>query len=912
MATKLLDKIFSLAVFRGRSILVIMMGITLLFALFIPKLKISSSQKDLIPRDHKEQARYLSFMNEFGLADNLIVVLEGESSTIKASSDLFAREMRKETKWVKSVYYKMDVDFFMKNAPLYIPASKLHEGLVFLEKNGSSINQLRNINNIYSLLGMMNQQLRKAPRNADVEMAVLALESINYLFEEWKTWLTDPSHNRIGPIEKLLAPGNDTTDLIRSEGYLFSRDFSMLYLLVQPGSSNDDITYLEPFIGAMRGACDRVFDQYPNLKGKVKVSFTGMPAHVYTETKTVFSDVGKAGLVSVVFVALILLFGFGSLRKMFIGVLPLACGLVITLGVITLTLGKLNLISSSFLAVLFGIGIDFGIYLIRRTEEELGNGLPLEDAVHKAVAITGKGIVTGGFTTGFAFLAISFSEFSGYSQLGITAGTGILIVMFTTFLMMPALLLNLPIQPRKYEVEETEKIIKGPHSRRRLWCIVTVSLVLVAFGIFGAAKNKMDYNVFKLLPRDTESTLYQKKMEEKSDLKMSFAAVTSKDFQKLKVMSEKIGKLKEVSRVDSFARLMPDNQEKKIGLIRRYQHFLHNFRIPYYPGSYSGGQYITMLGNLTTFFENAQEKAFAGGQSRLVKKLDILIKNLYSIEEFFAGDKRKEALIRTTAFEKELFKSIDFLTSLVQDWMKIDVLREKDFPEQLYRRFKSREGNYVAYIYPNGSIWDVNFLDRFVNSIREVSPDVTGFPVTHRVYVRQAADAVAQAMVYSLVIVLLLLFLDFKKPVAVLLALIPLVVGLLWMQGVLYVFGVNYNVANIAGLPLLLGLGVVYGVHIVHRWLEMPDHTAFIASRTTGRGVSFAALTTITGLFSIVFARHGGVSTFGIILLAGISLCLIAALLVLPSVIDLIFYWRTEEKRDEQSNQKLQSKKSKK
>ena len=98
--------------------------------------------------------------------------------------------------------------------------------------------------------------------------------------------------------------------------------------------------------------------------------------------------------------------------------------------------------------------------------------------------------------------------------------------------------------------------------------------------------------------------------------------------------------------------------------------------------------------------------------------------------------------------------------------------------------------------------------------------------------------------------------------------------------------------ANIAGLPLLLGLGVVYGVHIVHRWLENPRITAFAASHTTGRGVSFAAFTTISGLFSIVFARHNGVSSFGIILLFGITLCLITALFVLPTIIDLIFLRR--------------------
>jgi predicted RND superfamily exporter protein len=82
---------------------------------------------------------------------------------------------------------------------------------------------------------------------------------------------------------------------------------------------------------------------------------------------------------------------------------------------------------------------------------------------------------------------------------------------------------------------------------------------------------------------------------------------------------------------------------------------------------------------------------------------------------------------------------------------------------------------------------------------------------------------------------------------------------------------------------------VVYGVHIVNRWLEDPRLSAFAATRTTGHGVAYAALTTVAGLLSIVFARHKGVADFGTILLVGIVACMLAALFVLPAVIDLLY-----------------------
>ena len=100
-----------------------------------------------------------------------------------------------------------------------------------------------------------------------------------------------------------------------------------------------------------------------------------------------------------------------------------------------------------------------------------------------------------------------------------------------------------------------------------------------------------------------------------------------------------------------------------------------------------------------------------------------------------------------------------------------------------------------------------------------------------------------------------------------------------------------------AGLPLLLGLGIVYAVHIVHRWQENVHISAFAATMTSGRGVAFAALTTMAGLFSIVFARHRGVSDFGSIILLGIMACLLASLIVLPAIIDLL-YLKPKKRRD--------------
>jgi hypothetical protein len=111
----------------------------------------------------------------------------------------------------------------------------------------------------------------------------------------------------------------------------------------------------------------------------------------------------------------------------------------------------------------------------------------------------------------------------------------------------------------------------------------------------------------------------------------------------------------------------------------------------------------------------------------------------------------------------------------------------------------------------------------------------------------------------------------------------------LWVQAIMYLLGRSYDFASLPGLPLVLGLGIVYGVHIVDRWMEHPRITAFAATLTSGEGVALAALTTIAGLAGLLFSRHKGVESFGIILIIGIASSMLTALYVLPAVIDLIY-----------------------
>lgn len=901
MQKKILDYIFNLSVKRGKLLLVIIAVITVILGAFIPRLIISSSQQNLIPKNDPEQARYIKYNKEFGSSENLIIILEGDSDYCKQVADDMARELEKEQKWVKSVFYKIDTSVLIKRAPLYIPLDDLNKGVKILQAKKTWIDKIQNVSNLYDLLQAITVSFKEPNADISPDTAAKIIKFLNALFQEWNDWIANPNQQKLKIAQKLSMAGFSEMANLQSDGYLFSRDFNMMFFFVQPRNYVDEITYLKPFMTDISNACNRALKAHPEAKDKIKIAYTGMPAHVLTETEVIYSDVGSAGLASVIIVTLVLLIGFRSIKKTIIGVIPTVTGLVISLGLITIINGKLNLISSSFLAVLFGIGIDFGIYLLQRTEEELGNGLSQNDAIYKAVVLTSRSIISGGITTSLAFFALYLSSFQGYSELGMAAGIGLVVVLFTTFLMMPTLLMLIPIEPRDYHVKETvTETVKLERKKAHL-VIIGVGVLITIASIIATTRIRMDYNVLKMMPSNSESTIYQQKMEDNSDYKMSFAMITDKNLDNLKAITEKVKTMPSVSKVDSLAELIPADQDEKIKVIRKYKPVLGNFRITLKDNNQGSADYIAVLDQMGSFFEDAQEKAFAGGQTKLVEEIDSLMKNMDAIKARLSKDKNGMELARTKKFEKELFHNIEKGTQIIRESFNPAKITEETFPKEIISRFKSPQGTYVAMVSPKGSIWDIDFLDTFVNDMKKITPNVTGFPVTHRVYVRQAASAVVEAMMWSFIVILILLIFDFRKLNEVLLALMPLIIGMLWLQLVLFVVGIDYNVANIAGLPLLLGLGIVYGLRMVHRWREDKTITAFAATKTTGKGLAFAALAIMVGLFSIVPARHNGVSAFGLILLIGIISCVFTALIILPAAIDYIYLLKNRDNGPEKN-----------
>jgi predicted RND superfamily exporter protein len=186
-------------------------------------------------------------------------------------------------------------------------------------------------------------------------------------------------------------------------------------------------------------------------------------------------------------------------------------------------------------------------------------------------------------------------------------------------------------------------------------------------------------------------------------------------------------------------------------------------------------------------------------------------------------------------------------------------------------------------------MWEFGPLAHFVQRVRTVDANATGRPFTYFEGLQAMKNGFQLAGLYALGAIVLVLIADFRKPRHLLLALAPLAMGVLMTLGIMGLLGVTLNPANMIALPLILGVGVDNGVHVLHDFLSQHrDGRRYYLGHTTGQGIFVAALTTILGFGTLMISQHRGLVSLGVVLTLGVTCCMVTALVVLPALLTVL------------------------
>jgi predicted RND superfamily exporter protein len=213
-----------------------------------------------------------------------------------------------------------------------------------------------------------------------------------------------------------------------------------------------------------------------------------------------------------------------------------------------------------------------------------------------------------------------------------------------------------------------------------------------------------------------------------------------------------------------------------------------------------------------------------------------------------------------------------------------------DLPPVFQQRYVSLDGKAVAItVVPKGDIWQPETARRFSEAVSEVAPEATGMAMHIYAHLRMIREGFTRAALASAALVLLILLIAFRKLSDALLAMVPTLVGFTWMLGAMSLLRFNFDAANIVTLPLIIGIGVDAGVHLVHRMRQSQADNDGVATLEdvavgTGGAVALASVTTTVGFASLMLAEYGAMKSLGLAMTLGIGATLLASLLLLPSL----------------------------
>lgn len=196
-------------------------------------------------------------------------------------------------------------------------------------------------------------------------------------------------------------------------------------------------------------------------------------------------------------------------------------------------------------------------------------------------------------------------------------------------------------------------------------------------------------------------------------------------------------------------------------------------------------------------------------------------------------------------------------------------------------RFASSRGRYAIYAYPSGDIWEPEFQREFLARMRALDAGVTGMPFLGEFMVERSRRAIDRGASISAAAVLVWLWFGFRRWLPALLALLPAALGVAATAAVMRLAGVALNPIDVMAFPVIIGIAVDDGVHLVHRFCaEGGDLVRTLGG--AGRSVLLTSLTSVAAFGALAWARHQGLASLGLVLALGVTVALAASIFVLP------------------------------
>ena len=906
MRDKVLIKLADWSVNKTRWMMAAVIILTLFFGYIAEHIQYTTKWSDMLPRGDKRTIEFDRILDEFVSASNIVIVVQGDEKKIKAFADDIAPKLLQPLPvpgkdaeprvFVRRVDYKQEVDFIRNHGFMLMKESDL-KNIKDIFQDPALIPLLTNINNSFEKEYIQTEESLSTREKEDG--AYMFLDGI-------ETWLQVMERYLAGEKVDIQETRAATDKLLIGDPYFISYDRRALILNVIPNFSMMDMELMVDGTEAVQALVDETLRKFPS----VQAGLTGSIPLGHDEMVYSMQGLQYTSTIAMIAIGALLFISFRMWVAPILALVNLIIGLIWAAGISLFFVPVLNMMTMMFVVVLIGLGIDFSIHIISAFTEMRALGYPLDSAMREGLLKTGKGVMTGAVTTSCAFFALMIGDSRLMSELGLVTGVGLLAVAVATFLFLPGILVIRERRREKRLLKKGKEKLSEPRDisfvalgraceilKKRYVFTILTAIVLTGLLTWSAFNITFDYNYMNIEVEGIPSITLQDTVLDKFDLSMDFAYLVAEGTEDSRDLSEKARDYSSVAMVEDISLYLPSTKEQQ----KRRPH------IEEIKGLISGAKHQPLhtendidklnqeIDRLEMNIMELQDLAFLGGQDKVDKKCGEMVggpdykrgETIFNRLKSILQSNDKNILAGADAFQNDY---ADYFKNSVLKMTNMNPILLENLPESIVNRYANEDQNlFLVTVLPGDNIWqDARFLDRFTDDLEKMSKRATGFPPVFRALIDIVGRDGRNAALLTLLVVFILLLVDFRHPGHALMAMIPLAAGMVWMVGIMHLVGRQLDVVNVMGIPMILGIGIDDGVHIIHRWRREGANSVKTVFSSTGKAILLTSLTTILAFGSMVFSIWRGYGSLGIALSIGVSACFLTTVLILPGIIGWI------------------------
>ncbi len=698
----------------------------------------------------------------------------------------------------------------------------------------------------------------------------------------------------------------DANEMLAEHEYFSLQGGKAILVFAYTGENAEEKDSASPFSNTTKKIRDHLKTMEAGYPG-VTLELTGEPALDTDQAEEANSDALKAGLITMALIIALFFFSYRTFLRPTIAILVLIMAVLWSLGFALITVGHFNILSIAVIPMVLGIGIDFGIQILGRYEEELGRGRTVNEAVTAALQHTGVAIITGGSTTAAAFFTLCFNDFIGLAELGVIAGASMIFCIVANLVLLPAVFLlrdksRSPDQLKAQSSNSAWSFIQtwDRDMVRNPWLWIGISVIISIAAAISLPQLKFDYNLLHLDNQNAPSVkaLYEVMDASKSDqgnqVSTIYASVVANNVDEARELSKKLLALPVVAKVDSILDLVPEDQDKKIPIVQRIVNAAAALNVK--PSTGKPADIPKARRDIASLLSQAREglkqaKAYVSISkiaTDAVTAFSTMIPALERADKALNSASVDVIQKRFSASSTGAFSRMQANMELLKSQKADRGLTQADIPPQLQKLFLASNGKILLQVYGKQDLWERGPDEEFTKALvaPDVAPKATGTPILNYYATALLRDSYLWAAVWAFVAIVVLILLHFQSLKYLLLTLTPLVLAVLWRTGAMVWFGIEFNPANIVTLPLIIGIDVAFGVYIIDRYRE--DGKLSIFAGSTGKAIIMSSLTSLFGFSSLLISQFRGMFDIGQLMSLGIAIGLVTAIFILPQILVLL------------------------